>query len=326
MRCHNWRLGVLRPPQLTGMQLPFTLLLALLASQSTFAATPTKRYYSTYDYYVLEHHPGAGASVVECAKALGVELVEQAGELQNLWVIRTEKRDMLSRGTSGTDHVLNKFKSLQARAASNRYSFFSRRSTESHNARRVVSSVKYLSRQMLRKRTKRDDSFLDGRAPPPIVEEPAKAGPEASAKSIALRLDIRDPLFTEQWHLVNDEYPQHMMNATPVWDMGLTGEGVISALVDDGLDYRSDDLAENFVGRTPKYLMIPTNSLVYRMLLAHTISMTTSTCPPQCFSMIITGPAVLGKSLPKKIISVVLGSPISRKLPDFGSSLEPLPI
>ena len=237
------------------MQLPLILLLAL-APQSAFSVTPTKRYYSTYDYYVLEHHPGAGASVAECAKVLGVELVEPAGELQNHWIVRTEKQDMLSRDTSDTDRVLSRFESLQARAASNRYSFFSRRSTESHNARRVVSSVKYLSRQTLRKRTKRDDSFLDGRAPPPIVEEPAKVGPEASAKSIALRLDIRDPLFTEQWHLVNDEYPQHMMNATSVWDMGLTGEGVISALVDDGLDYRSDDLAENFVGNTPKHPMI----------------------------------------------------------------------
>ncbi|OBZ65694.1 Protease KEX1 [Grifola frondosa] len=37
-----------------------------------------------------------------------------------------------------------------------------------------------------------------------------------------------------------------MMNVTPVWDMGITGKGVITALVDDGLDYTSDDLAANF--------------------------------------------------------------------------------
>ena len=34
---------------------------------------------------------------------------------------------------------------------------------------------------------------------------------------------------------------------TPIWDMGITGKGVITALVDDGLDYNSDDLAANFV-------------------------------------------------------------------------------
>ncbi|CAL1705543.1 unnamed protein product [Somion occarium] len=37
-----------------------------------------------------------------------------------------------------------------------------------------------------------------------------------------------------------------MMNVTAVWEMGITGKGVISALVDDGLDYNSDDIAANF--------------------------------------------------------------------------------
>jgi kexin len=38
-----------------------------------------------------------------------------------------------------------------------------------------------------------------------------------------------------------------MMNVTPVWDMGYTGKGVITALIDDGLDSESDDLKDNFV-------------------------------------------------------------------------------
>jgi kexin len=38
-----------------------------------------------------------------------------------------------------------------------------------------------------------------------------------------------------------------MMNVTPVWDMGFTGKGIISSLVDDGLDYTSVDLKDNFV-------------------------------------------------------------------------------
>jgi kexin len=41
-----------------------------------------------------------------------------------------------------------------------------------------------------------------------------------------------------------------MMNVTGVWEMGIMGEGVITSLVDDGLDYRSQDLAENFVCHT----------------------------------------------------------------------------
>jgi kexin len=38
-----------------------------------------------------------------------------------------------------------------------------------------------------------------------------------------------------------------MMNVTRLWDMDITGTGVITALVDDGLDYESEDLADNFV-------------------------------------------------------------------------------
>ena len=46
-----------------------------------------------------------------------------------------------------------------------------------------------------------------------------------------------------------------MVNVAPVWDMGIAGEGIISAMVDDGLDYESDDLAANFVSRYVLYLV-----------------------------------------------------------------------
>jgi kexin len=54
-------------------------------------------------------------------------------------------------------------------------------------------------------------------------------------------------LFSQQWHIVNEEFPEHTMNVTGVWEMGITGKGVISALIDDGLDYEHRDLAANFV-------------------------------------------------------------------------------
>jgi subtilisin family serine protease len=47
-----------------------------------------------------------------------------------------------------------------------------------------------------------------------------------------------------------------MMNVTGLWKEGVTGKGVISALVDDGLDYESDDLKPNFVSR-PSVQVIP---------------------------------------------------------------------
>ena len=41
-----------------------------------------------------------------------------------------------------------------------------------------------------------------------------------------------------------------MVNVTGLWKEGITGKGVISALLDDGLDYKSEDLKANFVGHS----------------------------------------------------------------------------
>lgn len=92
------------------------------------------------------------------------------------------------------------------------------------------SPIKSLTYQTLRTRIKR--------APPPV------SSPVSS--DVATRLGIVDPLFPEQWHLVNKDSPEHMMNVTGLWEEGYTGLGVISSLIDDGLDYTSEDLAENF--------------------------------------------------------------------------------
>ena len=82
-------------------------------------------------------------------------------------------------------------------------------------------------------------------APPPIAPDDLER--VAKSRAIAERLGINDPLFKDQWHLVNEEYSEHMLNVTPVWDMGITGKSVTTCLLDDGLDYESEDLADNFV-------------------------------------------------------------------------------
>lgn len=40
------------------------------------------------------------------------------------------------------------------------------------------------------------------------------------------------------------------MNVSKLWDQGITGTGVRVALIDDGLDYTSLDLKDNFVRLT----------------------------------------------------------------------------
>lgn len=212
--------------------LPFTLALVI---QSVLAATPAKRFYNTHDYYVLEHDPLAGASLAEVAGALGVEVIEQAGELANHWLVRVakglEKRD--------GDPVVRSLEDFRLESRSPHSS----RSEQGLRRRRAASSVKNVFPQTLRQRVKR--------APPPV--RPPKI---ESSEDVALRLGLHDPEFDRQWHLVNDEYPEHMMNVTALWEEGITGKGVITAFVDDGLDYTSEDLAANFVS-VPGILNLP---------------------------------------------------------------------
>jgi kexin len=211
------------------MHIHWTLLLSVLLAH-TVGSTPARRTYDTHDYYVVEHCPNTpgGASLGDVARALGVELVEQAGELRDHWLVRIPKPEVNKRGEGGSDPVVAAFDNLRQKAASGLAA------RDSDHARGVVSSVRFLSRQELRQREKR--------APPPV--RPPRF---PTLKSVMEDFGIRDPLFSQQWHIVNEENPEHMMNVTGVWEMGLTGKGVLSSLIDDGLDYTHDDLAANFV-------------------------------------------------------------------------------
>lgn len=212
------------------------LALVLLLHHTVQAARPVKRHYATHDYYVLEHDPAADASLDECAAALGVEIVEQAGELEHHWLVRAEKDALARRSPSpdpqAEDKVLRALAAMRAKVGS---SLDSREDVRL--SKRVVNSVRFLERQTLRKRAKR--------APPPIQPGPFADAP--TSEEVARKQKIVDPEFGRQWHLVNDDFPQYTMNVTDLWERGITGKGVITTLVDDGLDYTSDDLAANFV-------------------------------------------------------------------------------
>ncbi|CAO3617997.1 unnamed protein product [Cunninghamella blakesleeana] len=59
-------------------------------------------------------------------------------------------------------------------------------------------------------------------------------------------LDLYDPGFEYQWHLVNQDTPGNDVNATGVWSQGITGKNVVVAILDDGLDMENEDLKDNF--------------------------------------------------------------------------------
>ena len=218
---------------LSPMRLPFSLLFLLLSHHAVHALKPS---FETHDYYVLEHNPHVGPSLSQVASRLNVQVVERVGELKNLWVVRILKEPPPT-SIIERDKIEDRvFAALEALRRP-----LSARDPDGHVARSIADSVKHLSRQELRQRVKR--------APPPILPGGDEDGPSAHplAQPVIEKLGIYDPLFTQQWHLVNEEFPQHVMNVTRLWDMDITGKGVITALVDDGLDYESEDLADNFV-------------------------------------------------------------------------------
>ncbi|KAL0581111.1 pheromone processing endoprotease [Marasmius crinis-equi] len=204
--------------------LPFIILPAL--SKST---AHTRRDYDSHTYYVLEYTQSVeGSPLDEIVRTFGVEIVEQVGALRDHWLVRRKKalREVDKRAEEHEDPVLAQYRDIILLEKTGVHS-----RSESRVAK-LSNSVKSISLQTPRQRVKR--------APPPIPP------PGALSNLTAQRLGIEDPLFPEQWHLVNDEFPEHMMNVTGVWEMGYKGKGVISTLIDDGLDYTSQDLADNF--------------------------------------------------------------------------------
>jgi kexin len=216
---------------------------AIAHGASSVTAKSARRDHTTHAYYALEHAPHAGAALSECAAALGVELVERVGELSNVWLVRAPHAALAARSASAgadADPVVAALAELRARAAQQpSWLALPHPRRRAQHARRVAASVRFLERQVPRQRVKRD-----GRA---VLDAPTDGGPLATTHDVATTLGIADPEFPKQWHLVNDEFPEHAMNVSRLWAEGVTGKGIISALVDDGLDFTSDDLAPNFV-------------------------------------------------------------------------------
>ncbi|KAF7363769.1 PHOMO B domain-containing protein [Mycena sanguinolenta] len=207
------------------MRGPYIALFSLLHLVSASG----KRNYETHNYYVVEHDV-RHATLAAVSRALGVEVVDRAGELPNHWLVRAPKfsGQFAARDEQERDPVLDSYERLRARTQAAALA-----ARDGTNEARTGAAIKYLSRQTLRQRAKR--------APLPQLAES-----QEDARAVALRLGISDPLFPDQWHLINDQAPEHSMNVVPVWEMGYTGRGVISTFVDDGLDYTSEDLMENF--------------------------------------------------------------------------------
>jgi len=202
-------------------------LLAFFASTS--ALSPHARSYNTHQYYALElssHASAAYASSI--AASLGVELVEQIGELQGHWLVRVPGSTPLSNSTALAHHddpIVKRWHGLRKRSK-----------------RELTSSpLRSLTPLHLRKRTKRDSSHMPRRSHPLSLRD------DTELLFAQTDLGVNDPMLNQQWHLINTEMPNVELNVTGLWAKGITGTGVKVALIDDGLDFNSQDLKDNFV-------------------------------------------------------------------------------
>ena len=274
--------------------LSYTLLaFLLLAAPSTLANTPRRpqpRTYDTHAYYTLELSPSSSTDHAQSiAEQLGVEMVEPLGELEGHWILRTPgrthdhelyHRDLLHQ----SDPVLRRWKDLSSSALP--------RDLLHSNRRRSLTPL------TVRQRSKRA---------PHSLSSTRGLLPRDDTEFLFAQNEIGlvDPMLNQQWHLINQELKDVELNVTGLWSQGVTGTGVKVAIIDDGLDMESDDLAENFVSPASRLDDCRGLKLMISSPKDHTISMIIPIYPNLDSRMINTEHDALEKSPPFLTTSVV---------------------
>ncbi|KAI8390318.1 peptidase S8/S53 domain-containing protein [Blakeslea trispora] len=165
------------------------------------------------DYYTVHVDSKDGAQLL--AKRLNVRYEGNVGELDSWHMLSTPKIAKRDTQEVEEDRVLLAFEQLKT-------ALHKRDSIHWQNAHS-------LTKQVYKKRTKR--------GPIPVDDK---------FEQVKEKLSIDDPWFPRQWHLINQINPGNDINVTGVWEQGIAGKGVNVVILDDGLDYKSKDLADNF--------------------------------------------------------------------------------
>lgn len=198
-----------------------------LLSAATLAAAShlPPRNYNTHDYYAIHIHSSTSPS--ELAAHLGLTYDGPFGALDDHHVFKAPKHD--------NDIVDDAVQELKRR----------RRKREVGLGYHVLDSVHFNQKQKLKPRHWKRSTI-----PEANVARQGTAGETTEAvkiqREIARTLEIKDPIFEEQWHIFNVKTPGNDINVTDVWLNGITGKNVTACIVDDGLDMDSNDLKDNF--------------------------------------------------------------------------------
>ncbi|ERS99383.1 hypothetical protein HMPREF1624_04583 [Sporothrix schenckii ATCC 58251] len=202
-------------------------LAGLASAASSFQSV--HRNHDTNDYYVLHLDPETSPDQV--ALHLGLTHEGQLGELEDHHVFSSDK----------TEHDVVKRELTERKRR--------KRDLPELADRNALDGVLFAQKQALRKPwEKRVVPPRVGPSPPALQAKADTVNPAALAKlnKVADTLGIKDPIFKEQWHLINTLYPGHDVNVTDLWLEGITGQNTTVAIVDDGLDMDSDDLKPNY--------------------------------------------------------------------------------
>lgn len=200
-------------------------LLALLGLSVLSNASLVRRDYDNNDYYVL--HLERGLEPEHVAARLGLD---HQGELRGLadhHIFRAPKTD--------DDIVTPVVKERKRR-------------------KRDIGGDDLLDGVLLAQKQKARRHLQKRIIPPPPADLPAL--PRVPQRSVTVAterqsqvmkdLEISDPIFKDQWHLMNTVQIGHDVNVSSVWLDGVTGKNVTVAIIDDGLDMYSNDLKDNY--------------------------------------------------------------------------------
>ncbi|KAK3838141.1 MAG: kexin-like protease [Linnemannia gamsii] len=252
---------------------PVLLLMGALAfiataTPPTQAGKPPLSYdAANHHYYTIKINNLDITSPQEIASHLGVEYIGQVGELVQYHAFSYpktthEKRadvtefsfDGRQNNSTSHDIVLQRYQQLRESKVFHRellqrsYSSkngLSKRGEEQLHSSTLPTALDLhplgpIDKQILKRRVKRELVVGVERR-----DEHVK-GEDQPADGMGAHFAIKDPGFRYQWHLHNTRQPGNDINVTGVWEQGITGKGAIVAIIDDGLDANSEDLAVNF--------------------------------------------------------------------------------
>ncbi|KAI9823686.1 MAG: pheromone processing endoprotease [Phylliscum demangeonii] len=202
----------------------------ILIGGAVLADPKVRKDHERYDYYVL--HLTSSTPPFEVARSLGLEYESRLGELAD--------HHLFSSVPAQEDVVQDALQELGRRKRKRQVG------AESDILNGILLAQKQKARRRLFKRAWIPSSPREARSGPGAQEAPAVDSTIARQREIARSLDIRDPIFNEQWHLFNPAQVGHDINVTGVWSQGVTGRDTVVAIIDDGLDMDSEDLKLNY--------------------------------------------------------------------------------